>query len=58
MSITRLSHKEDNRAVFAQNTRILVHQQVKFEAHYPQIMTADFGSAVKCQVDVNLGVVP
>jgi hypothetical protein len=58
MSINRVSHKEDNRTVFVQNARILVLQQVTFDEHSPQLMSAYLGSAVKCQVDVNLGVVP
>jgi hypothetical protein len=58
MSIHRVSDKEDNRIVFGQNARILFLQQVLFDEHYPQLMAADFGSAIKCQVDVILGVVP
>jgi hypothetical protein len=58
MSINRVSYKEDNRTFFGQNARILFLQQVIFDEHYPQLMAADFGSAVKCQVDVFLGVVP
>jgi hypothetical protein len=55
--MNRVSHKEDNRTVFGQNARILFLQKVIFDEHYPQLMAADFGSAVKCQVDVILGVV-